>query len=82
MILNKLAVFKDTAAKAPTLPVFTVMSLQTAFSVAVVVRERRAVTQRIALQWLPVCRPVLLSDSVCCSAPSAGCASFYHHARF
>ena len=57
MILNKLAVTKDGAAagkKAPTLPVFTVMALQTAFSVAFVVRDYRAVTRRIALQWLPV----------------------------
>jgi hypothetical protein len=60
MILNKLAVFKDAAAKTPTLPVFTVMSLQTAFSVAFVMRDRRKVTRRIALQWLPVCRPVFV----------------------
>jgi hypothetical protein len=55
MILNKLAVYKGTAdKKAPTLPVFTVMALQTAFSVVFVARDYRAVTQRIALQWLPV----------------------------
>ena len=55
MILNKLAVFKGAAhQKAPTLPVFTVMALQTAFSVAFVVRDYRAVTRHIALQWLPV----------------------------
>jgi hypothetical protein len=70
MILNKLAVSKDTANKAPTLPVFTVMSLQTAFSVAFVMRDHGAVTRRIALQWLPVRHFVLpafrlLPDASC-----------------
>jgi hypothetical protein len=59
MILNKLAVVKNAAAEnaensAKPLPALTVLSLQTAFSVASVVRDGRAVTLRIALQWLPV----------------------------
>jgi hypothetical protein len=55
MILNKLAVFKGaTDKKATALPVFTVMSLQTAFSVAFVLRDHSTLTLRIALQWMPV----------------------------
>ncbi len=66
MILNKLAVFKSAASSnagvvVKPLPVFTVLTLQTAFSVAFVVRDYRSITRRIALQWLPVRRSTVRS---------------------
>ena len=60
MILNKLAVFKGADERTnPTLPVFTVMSLQTAFSVAFVWHQRCAITWRMVIQWMPVRPPAV-----------------------